>query len=344
MTDTALGSLVWLDPRHVWKSEPYHFTPWLRENIELLGQALGLEIDPDVQQEVAVGLFSADLLGTDLGSSAGILIENQLDQTDHSHLGQLITYASGLGTDILIWISTKVREEHRQALTWLNERTSEDTYFFGVEIELLQIDNSNPAPHFKVVVEPNEWQKQTARTGKSGTGTEPTEKQAQYRAFWADVIGKIRERDPNFTSTSPERAPRHNWCSFSAGRQGFQDNLSFGWVDGQSVVRAELYIDTGDKEQTKAAFDALSQDRDAIDAEFQEPLRWDRRDDIRACRIYTTRPGNIADDLQALAEYQDWLVERAFRIRAVFGHRVKTLTLTPDAGPKPPSPADYPAI
>jgi hypothetical protein len=187
-----------------------------------------------VQQEVAVGLFSADLLGTDVGSRAGILIENQLEQTDHSHLGQLLTYASGLGTDILVWVATKVREEHRQALTWLNERTHEGVLFFGVEVELLRIGESKPAPHFKVVVAPNDWQKaQSTRTGQAGRA-QPREKQERYGQFWAGVVTTIRERDQSFTSSSPERAPRQNWISFALGRPGFLNQptlrLGGGWL------------------------------------------------------------------------------------------------------------------
>ena len=107
MSSASLGRIERLDPREIWKSEPYDFTPWLKGNIDELGRALGLEIDVNVQQEVAVGLFSADLLGTDVGTSAGILVENQLQQTHHTHLGQVITYAAGLGTDIVVWVSTK---------------------------------------------------------------------------------------------------------------------------------------------------------------------------------------------------------------------------------------------
>jgi hypothetical protein len=211
MSEIQLGQIERIDPRDIWNSEPYDFTPWLRENISELGKALGLEIDVEVQREVAVGLFSADLLGTDVGTSAGILVENQLAQTDHSHLGQVLTYAAGLGTDIVVWVSTKVREEHRQALTWLNERTHEDVLFFGVEIEVLRIGGSLPAPHFNVVVAPNEWQKSKSRGAAGASATQPTERGEKYRTFWQGLLEEILTREPGATTASPERAPRQNW-------------------------------------------------------------------------------------------------------------------------------------
>src|ERR1700722_16213225 len=121
--DDRLGRLERIDAREVWKDEARDFTPWLREHINLLGEALGLEIDADVQREVPVGLFSADLLGSELGSGATILVENQLEATDHGHLGQLLTYAGGLDARVLVWLAPTVRDEHRQALLWLNEHS-----------------------------------------------------------------------------------------------------------------------------------------------------------------------------------------------------------------------------
>lgn len=157
-------------------------------------------------------------------------------------------------------MSTSVREEHKQALTWLNEVTNEDVLFFGIEIELLSIDGGKRAPHFKVVVAPNEWQKSKSIRGG---GVSPTsERNERYREFWGGVIAEILEREPGFTSTRPERAPRGSSWSFSPGRSGFGVSLSFGWEDGISITRAELYIYTGDRGKNKAAFDVLLAEKD----------------------------------------------------------------------------------
>ncbi len=328
MTGPELGALERLDARDVWKNEAYDFTPWLREHIHLLGQALGLEIDIDVQQEVAVGLFSADLLGTDLGSSASILIENQLEQTDHSHLGQLLTYAGGLDTSILVWVSTKVREEHRQALIWLNERTHEDVLFFAVEIELLRIGDSKPAPHFKVVVAPNDWQKSKApRSAGAGSGSLSVERGERYKEFWRGLLAEILALDPTATTASPERVQPQSSYGIPIGRSGFRDLFSFSYEGSKKIVRAELCLDVGDKLQNEAIFDRFLAEREEIEAEFGEVLSWERLEDIQRSKIYVTQPGSLDDPPESLDELRRWGADRMLRLRRVFGPRAKALEL-----------------
>jgi uncharacterized protein DUF4268 len=315
-----LGRIEWLEPRIAWINEALDFTPWLKDNVDLLGHALGLELDVEVEREVRVGSFSADLVGTDAATGRHVLIENQLAQTDHGHLGQLLTYAGGLETDILVWVAPRIREEHRQALIWLNENTREETAFFGVEIQLLKIDDSRPAAHFKVVVEPNEWQKAVA----GGPDKGPSERNERYRAFWKKLLTELLSRDPTSSNASIDRVPAQNWYGISLGRSGYQDNFVFGWDPRGNTVRVELYIDTGDRTRNKASFDQLLAERDAIEQQIGEPLSWDRRDDIRACRIHISRPGSI-DDLGLLDEYCTWGAERMLRLRDVFGPRVRAL-------------------
>lgn len=333
MSDIAedLGQVEWLDPRVVWGNEAHHFTPWLKENVDLLGRAIGLELEVEVEREVAVGSFWADLVGTDAATGRRVLIENQLADTDHRHLGQLLTYAGGLETDILVWVAPRIREEHRQALIWLNENTREGTAFFGVEIQLLKIDRSRPAPHFNVVVEPNEWQKTIARESSAGRTSERGER---YRAFWRRLLGELTSRDPSATTASPDRAPAQNWYGISLGRSGVQDNFVFGWAaDRGSTVRIELYVDVGAQQQNKALFDVLYAEKEIFEAEFGEPLNWDRRDDIKASRIYIDRPGTIDDPEDALAEYCSWGAERMIRIRKVFGPRVRSVVIPAEIPP-----------
>jgi len=144
----ALGRLELVDPRLVWKNEAYDLTPWLLENSELLGEALGIDLEFEAAEH-PVGGFSLDLVGRDITNDAVLVVENQLEGTDHSHLGQVLTYAAGTAASTIVWIATSFREEHRQALDWLNENTGEDTHFFGIEIQVGQIGDSARAPSSK---------------------------------------------------------------------------------------------------------------------------------------------------------------------------------------------------
>jgi hypothetical protein len=168
MSGYNLGKLLKIDLRDIWLSESSDFTPWLarEENLQILAETLGLELELEAQEK-AVGPFRADILCKDIGTNAWVLIENQLERTDHSHLGQLLTYASGLEAVTIVWIAARFTEEHRSTLDWLNRITDETFRFFGVEVELWRIGDSPAAPRFNIVSKPNNWNKLVTQAARA---------------------------------------------------------------------------------------------------------------------------------------------------------------------------------
>ena len=181
------GELKRPDLRSIWKHEARDFTPWLAENIQRLGQALGMDLELD-EREASVGEFSLDLLARDLGTGRTVVIENQSGVTDHDHLGKLLTYAGGFDAATVVWLGEQIREEHRQALERLNQRTDPETQFSGVVAEILQIDDSMPAYNFRTVVFPNEWQR--TRRAKKRTSSRGD----AYRDYFQLLIDELREK------------------------------------------------------------------------------------------------------------------------------------------------------
>ena len=183
MPITELGKLEVVDVREVWANEPQDFTPWLAENIELLGEVLNLDLRM-VQQEARVGIFSLDILATD-ETGAMVASENQLGTTDHSHLGQLLTYSAGYDVRTLIWINPHFKDAHRATIEWLNRWAPERIGIYGVEVRAVRIGNSLPAPEFIPVVVPNEWSKE-----KKGTLNPDGVKR---REFYQPLVDRLRE-------------------------------------------------------------------------------------------------------------------------------------------------------
>jgi hypothetical protein len=167
--DLPLGKLEHLDARTLWKNEAGDFTPWLAEHLPLLGEALGLDLELE-EMEGVVGDFSCDIVAREVIKNRPVIIENQLERTDHSHLGQLLTYAGGLDAAVVVWISPEIRDEHRKALDWLNRHTDEEIDFFGVLLDAIRIDGSKPAVQFRPVAFPNKWGKAQSRKAAGTIG------------------------------------------------------------------------------------------------------------------------------------------------------------------------------
>lgn len=302
-----LGTLKRIDPRQEWPREAENFTPWLADHLGVLGEALGLDMEL-IEREGAVGDFAADIVARDLGRDVLVVIENQLEGTDHSHLGQLLTYAAGLDAGVIIWVSREFREEHRQAIDWLNHNTATSVHFFGVVIELLKVDESRPAVNFKLVAFPNDWSRKSRPGGREVSG-----KQALYQEFFQRLIDDLRE---NHRFTNARVGQPQNWYSFSSGTRGFSYGVSFA---AGNRVRAELYIDAGDEAHNSFAYDSLHNRKEAFERDFGEALEWEPLENKRACRVATYRTGNIEDPPEVRVEHSVWAIDRLLRLKEVFG-------------------------
>ena len=303
------GELQRVPLREIWSHEASNFTPWLASNIEALGDALGLELEL-TDREASVGEFSLDLLAKDLGSSRNVIIENQLDQTDHDHLGKLLTYAAGFDASTVIWISEAIRDEHRQTLEWLNQKTDIETQFFGVVVEVLTIDDSKPAFNFKPVVSPNEWQKLVSSTKLSPKGE-------KHKSYFQTLIDELRE-DHNFTG--PRTSQPQSWYSFSSGTQGIAYQAAF--VRG-GKVRTALRIRRSSQEEGKNIFDALEKRKAEINSNFGNPLEWERLDEQKASRISVYRGGIIESSKSELEEIRNWHIKNLLKIKEVFAPEIE---------------------
>jgi hypothetical protein len=305
------GQLKRLNLRSVWSKEAYDFTPWLADNIQKLGEALGMDLELEAR-EASVGDFSLDLLARDLNRARTVIIENQLTATDHDHLGKLLTYAAGFNASAIVWIAESIREEHRQTLEWLNQRTDEETEFFGVIVEVIQIDDSKPAFNFKLVVFPNEWQKT-----KNRPPSPSTPRSEAYRAYFQELIDELRDKHK---FTGARIGQPQNWYSFRSELPG----VSYGASFAQGArARVEVYIDQGEWERNKQMFDWLSNEKEVIEQEFGSKLEWDRLDDRQGSRVAIYRPGSITSDSATLQEIRSWTIEQLLKFKKVFGPRLK---------------------
>jgi hypothetical protein len=313
-----LGRLLRRDAREVWQHEAHQFTPWLHDHIAELNEAIGFEIEL-LGREERVGPFAVDLYGREVQTGHPAIIENQLEPSDHTHLGQLLTYAAGLKAGIIVWITPQFRDEHRAALTWLNEISPQEVSFFGVELEVLEI-NEQRAANFKLVVQPNNWLGSRATTG---TGLVParTERAQAYQSYFTTLLQQLKRRSPGIATSN--KASSQNWCYIASAKNG----VAFNWVFGTNSFRIEVYIDTTDRERNIAIFDALLQQRQEIEQELGTSLSWERLEDRQAKRIAILAPFEATTVLSPPAELEEWAISNAIRLVNTFRPRVRALSI-----------------
>ncbi|WP_198432589.1 DUF4268 domain-containing protein [Burkholderia ubonensis] len=308
-----LGKLERVELRDVWANEATDFTPWLAkpENLTELSKTLYLELELTAQEQF-VGPYRADLLCADSVTQGYVLIENQLEKTDHGHLGQTLTYAAGLGAKTVIWIAAAFTEEHRAALDWLNEITDEEYSFFGLEIELWRIGESTAAPKFNVVCRPNNWARKVKEAAKSDTGELSETKQLQLR-YWTAFKDYILQ---NAKPLKPQKPLPQHWSNFSIGRSGFGLVTTVNTLEDRIGAELDINLD-------KAAFEFFFAERDAINAEFGGQLDWQELPEGKMSRIAIYKQGcDIKNELDWPAQFQ-WLADALTRLDKVFRPRVK---------------------
>lgn len=317
MTNTPqFGRLQPVDLRTAWEREDTHFTPWLAkpDNLALLGETIGIELELEAEEQ-RVGPFRADILCRDLDApETFVLIENQIERTDHTHLGQLVTYAAGLDAVSIVWIAARFTEEHRAALDWLNEISHENVRFFGLEVELWRIGDSPVAPKFNMIAKPNDWSKAV----RESRGAAANERREAYETFWGAFLQHLSEANSRL---SHHRKPGiDHWMSWGIGRSGFKLSAIAGFRDG--YVGAQLIVDCTDGAET---YDSLKASVAAMDTDVDEPILWEF--DPRRQQNYATfrRTGVDPKDPAQWPTLHRWMRERLELLDRVFRDRITEL-------------------
>lgn len=266
-----IGKIERVALREVWKHEALDFTRWLEENIDVLNEAIDLSLTT-AEREQPAGDFNVDLVAEDEAGNP-VVIESQLEKSDHNHLGKVLTYLAAVGAKRAVWIVADPRAEHVGAISWLNESSS--GHFYLLKVEAIKIGQSPAAPLLTLIVGPSEESKVVGETKK-----DLAERHLLRHRFWTALLDAAKVKTKLHTGVGPSH---YNWVGTSAGRRG----LNYNYVVRKHEADAELYIDFGKDrdEENKAVFDTLAQSREHINVEFGEPLEWQRLEGKRACRI-----------------------------------------------------------
>ncbi len=316
-TKAKLGRLQRVDLRDCWEREDTDFTPWLasEENIAVLGDAIGIELEVQ-QEEATVGPFRADILCRNTAADELVIIENQLERTDHSHLGQTLTYAAGLDAVTIIWVASRFTEEHRAALDWLNRISHEDIRFFGIEIELWKIGSSPPAPKFNIVAKPNDWSRTVKEAaGRRGTLTAGQKAQIEY---WTGFGTFLDGEEARFRPPKPYPS---NWMQWGLGRSGT------GLLAIANAAEVLVGVDVNSRDHP-TWFHKLHDDKDDIEAELGFALEWHEKPGNKYSLLRVRRKADTRAPEKRPAAFE-WMLKHMDAIDRVFRPRIKELDDSP---------------
>ena len=306
-----IGKLQEVNIRELWKHEQYDFSAWLAkdENIELLNEKIGLTL-VDINTEAYVGAYRCDIVAVDETTGTKVIIENQLENSNHDHLGKIITYASGLDAKVIVWIVKEARDEHRSAIEWLNNNTSKDINFFLIELHAYKIGNSDPAPMFDVVEQPNDFIKESKINKSSET---MNKSQSERLEFWTQFNDHVIARGKPFNI---HKAGSAHWYDVSVGTSGAK--ISIALVNKESFISVSLYI-----YDNKALFDKLYEEHKDIQNELGFELEWLRLDNKKASSVLYKIKGLNFDDHSNYDRLIEESIDKAIAMREVFKNRLK---------------------
>lgn len=292
-----LGRLEKIDLRAVWKHEALDFTRWLakKENIALLSKEIGIDIEV-IETEMSVGRYNVDIFAKDSESNRRIVIENQLENTNHDHLGKMIVYAAGLDADIAIWVVKDVNEEHKQAVEWLNDNSFDRINIFLVKVELWQIDNSSIAPKFQVICEPNNWAKVLKQQSKENI----SDMELKQMEFWQGFVDYAKSKDKTYISQRPSI---YNWYVIRIGSSDYKIKLVHN--ANSNIVRCLLEVFSED------VYKSLEQHKNEIENKING-LEWEFLDNRKVNRI------GLSYTYESIDSCYVWLLNMVDRFKEVF--------------------------
>lgn len=303
---TTIGKLKEIDVRKLWQHEQYDFSAWLAKesNIEYLNEILGLTLT-DINKEVFVGPYRCDIVAKDETTNDVIIIENQLEPTNHDHLGKIITYAAGLDAKYIVWIVKEAKEEHRAAIEWLNNNSAKGINFFLVEIHAYQIGDSEPAPKFEVIEKPNDFVKKNKSNSRDG---ELNKRESERLIFWEQFNNVLIERNKPFNM---RKATTDHWYDFSVGSS--KAHITITLVNKEKRIGVEIYIDND-----KNLFDYLYENKAEIEKNLGFKMEWNRLDNKKASRIKYYINGLNFDDHSNYEELMNQSIDVAIKLRDAF--------------------------
>lgn len=311
-----IGKIKKVSLRELWEKEDRDFTKWLEENIEYLNEVLDIDISIESREE-KVGPFKVDLFGVD-NFGKKVIIENQLEKTDHDHLGKIITYLTNIEANTAVWITSKPTVEHVKSIEWLNEITPDDVAFYLIKIEAIKIESQElAAPLFTVVTGPSRESKQIGAEKK-----EYAQRHILRKEFWTQLLEKTKEKTKLHTNVSPSI---YSWIGTGAGKSG----IGYNYIITNKYASCEIYLDRGKEFEepniNKIRFDKLFKYKNEIEKEFGSEIKWERLENRRASRI-SIRFENVGlKDKDKWDELQNNMVDAMIKLEKSFRKYIKAL-------------------